>query len=141
MASPGGQAALAFLVLAALAFGGGAPTHGALLLTLASVTLGFLAYNLRLPGRARALVFMGDAGSMFLGFGTGLVRRRPEPGPRSGHGPGDSPLDAGDPAHGHGLHPASAALPAGARPSCADREHLHHLLQTLGLGVERRLSP
>ena len=130
----GGQAALAFLVLAALAFGGGAAIHGSLLLTLASVTLGFLAYNIRLPGRARALVFMGDAGSLFLGFAVAwfVVDLSQVPD--------------------RALAPVTAlwvlAIPLmdtvcimlrrvarGRSPFLADREHLHHLLQALGLGV------
>lgn len=39
-----------------------------LLPLLGSAVLGFLLFNLRLPGRERASIFMGDAGSMFLGF-------------------------------------------------------------------------
>lgn len=35
---------------------------------LGSAVVGFLLFNLRLPGRERASIFMGDAGSMFLGF-------------------------------------------------------------------------
>jgi UDP-GlcNAc:undecaprenyl-phosphate GlcNAc-1-phosphate transferase len=39
-----------------------------LLPLLGSAVVGFLLFNLRLPGRERASIFMGDAGSMFLGF-------------------------------------------------------------------------
>lgn len=39
-----------------------------LLPLLGSAVAGFLLFNLRLPGRERASIFMGDAGSMFLGF-------------------------------------------------------------------------
>ncbi len=49
-----------------LAWTGGAWDHLALLVVLVSTLLAFLRYNLRL--RRPALVFMGDAGSMFLGF-------------------------------------------------------------------------
>jgi len=38
------------------------------LLLLATVIFAFLLFNTRIFGRKRALVFMGDAGSMFLGF-------------------------------------------------------------------------
>lgn len=37
-------------------------------LILATTVLGFLLLNFRFPGRARAHVFMGDAGSNFLGY-------------------------------------------------------------------------
>jgi len=39
-----------------------------LLLLLATVIFSFLLFNMRILGRKHALVFMGDAGSMFLGF-------------------------------------------------------------------------
>lgn len=39
-----------------------------MLLLLATVIFAFLLFNMRIFGRKRALVFMGDAGSMFLGF-------------------------------------------------------------------------
>jgi UDP-GlcNAc:undecaprenyl-phosphate GlcNAc-1-phosphate transferase len=40
-----------------------------LLLLLAASVLGFLCFNFPFPGRAHAKIFMGDAGSMLLGFG------------------------------------------------------------------------
>jgi UDP-GlcNAc:undecaprenyl-phosphate GlcNAc-1-phosphate transferase len=130
----GTQACLAFLVLALTAFAGGATAHGTVLLVLASVTLGFLAFNLRLPGRPRALVFMGDAGSMFLGFALAWFV-----------------VDLSQ-APDRTLAPVTAlwilALPLldtvsilfrrlirGRSPFRADREHLHHLLQAWGLSV------
>jgi len=39
-----------------------------LLLVLTGAVTGFLMFNARLFGRPRALLFMGDSGSMFLGF-------------------------------------------------------------------------
>jgi UDP-GlcNAc:undecaprenyl-phosphate GlcNAc-1-phosphate transferase len=39
-----------------------------LLLLLAAAIAGFLLWNLRVPGRSQAAVFMGDAGSMMLGM-------------------------------------------------------------------------
>lgn len=41
----------------------------ALLLLLAASVLGFLWFNFPFPGRAHAKIFMGDVGSMLLGFG------------------------------------------------------------------------
>jgi UDP-GlcNAc:undecaprenyl-phosphate/decaprenyl-phosphate GlcNAc-1-phosphate transferase len=40
-----------------------------LLLLLAASVLGFLCFNFPFPGRRHAQIFMGDAGSMLLGFG------------------------------------------------------------------------
>ena len=42
--------------------------YGACCRFLGTAIVGFLLFNLRLLGRERASVFMGDAGSMFLGF-------------------------------------------------------------------------
>lgn len=64
----GGVALVATLWLALAAALQGLGTQLLLLLLLASATAGFLAWNLRLPGRPRARAFMGDAGSMMLGF-------------------------------------------------------------------------
>lgn len=47
---------------------GGEPTDAVLLALLAGSVFGFWLLNFRIPGRHRASVFMGDAGSMFLGF-------------------------------------------------------------------------
>ncbi|MDJ0927061.1 MAG: MraY family glycosyltransferase [Gammaproteobacteria bacterium] len=51
-----------------VAFVNGGPVDSVLLALLAASILGFLLFNLRFPGRKQAAVFMGDAGSMFLGF-------------------------------------------------------------------------
>jgi len=64
----GGLSLIALASLAYVAHGAGRTTECGLLLVLAASVAGFLLLNLRLPGRSRALVFMGDAGSMFLGF-------------------------------------------------------------------------
>jgi UDP-GlcNAc:undecaprenyl-phosphate/decaprenyl-phosphate GlcNAc-1-phosphate transferase len=47
---------------------GGEVTATYILMLLATAIVGFLIFNLRIPGRIRAAVFMGDAGSMFLGL-------------------------------------------------------------------------
>lgn len=130
----GGQAALAFLILGTLAFGGGEPVHGTLLLTLASVTLGFLAYNIRVPGRARALVFMGDAGSLFLGFALAWFVVDLSQHPNRVLAPVTALWVLAIPLMDT-VCIMLRRLARGRSPFLADREHLHHLLQTLGLGV------
>lgn len=127
----GGLALIAIMLLALAALiTGGADLP--LLLLLAAVTTGFLVFNLRYPGHPRSSVFMGDAGSLFLGFTLVwfLVA----------HSQGD----------GRSIAPVSAlwliALPLcdtvcimgrrllrGRSPFLADRGHLHHLLPALGL--------
>jgi UDP-GlcNAc:undecaprenyl-phosphate GlcNAc-1-phosphate transferase len=64
----GGITFLAALLLAVAAGLQGLAVQCVLLLLLASAIAGFLVWNMRLPGRSHAAVFMGDAGSMMLGF-------------------------------------------------------------------------
>lgn len=101
---------------------------------LAAVTVGFLLFNMRTPWRKRASVFMGDAGSMMLGFAiTWLaihVSQR----------------------EGATVYPIAIAwlllLPVtdlvssyfrrllrGQSPFSADNEHLHHALLRAGISV------
>lgn len=64
----GGLSLIALLGLAYVADGAGLGAERTLLVLLAMVLAGFLFFNIRLPWRPQALVFMGDAGSMFLGL-------------------------------------------------------------------------
>jgi UDP-GlcNAc:undecaprenyl-phosphate GlcNAc-1-phosphate transferase len=118
-----------FGVAASLA--GNAPMLATILI-VAGATVGFLYFNLRLPWRAQARVFMGDTGSLLLGLLLGWFAVRL--------------ATAGRPA----LAPITAvwilALPIGdavtllvrrtlhgRSPFRADRQHLHHILVALGL--------
>jgi UDP-N-acetylmuramyl pentapeptide phosphotransferase/UDP-N-acetylglucosamine-1-phosphate transferase len=51
----------------------GLPEELPLILVLAFGVLGFLIFNFRHPWRARAAVFLGDAGSMMLGLALAFV--------------------------------------------------------------------
>jgi UDP-GlcNAc:undecaprenyl-phosphate GlcNAc-1-phosphate transferase len=64
----GGVALAASLWLAWCAAAQGLGVQCVLLMMLAAAICGFLLWNLRVPGRAQARVFMGDAGSMMLGM-------------------------------------------------------------------------
>jgi UDP-GlcNAc:undecaprenyl-phosphate GlcNAc-1-phosphate transferase len=125
----GGVALIVLLVFSAFAAAGGYLQH-TLLLPLASAIIGFMMFNLRTPWRSKAAVFMGDAGSMVLGFALAwyainLAQFR------------------------HAMTPITAvwilAIPLmdttslmvrrvlkGRSPFAADREHLHHILQRAG---------
>ena len=144
----GGYAAVA---LAAFAICAGLITHqqggelalaeiGPVILPFLGALLGFLVYNFRHPWRSRAASFLGDAGSMSLGFLIGWIAVRLA----SGFGP-------------HSLPPVTAlwivALPLidmfscmirrpleGRTPMSADRRHIHHLLMALGLSVRQAVS-
>lgn len=114
---------------------------GAMVLThlsIAGAICGFLLFNAPLPGRARARLFMGDAGSMVLGFLLVWVA-----------------IDLSQ--RSHGMPPVVAlwicAMPIldttavvidrrrnGRAVSCAGRDHLHHLLRHSGLSVRATVS-
>lgn len=64
----GGVVLVVLLVFGCMAWLGGHPNPATLLFVLAGAVAGFAAFNMRSPWRSRAAVFMGDSGSMMLGF-------------------------------------------------------------------------
>jgi UDP-GlcNAc:undecaprenyl-phosphate GlcNAc-1-phosphate transferase len=106
---------------------------------LIAVISAFLAFNLRVPGRAQAQVFMGDTGSMFLGFILAWFMIN---------------LSQGE---SRVMTPVTAlwifALPlidtvsimlrrifTKRSPFSADRGHFHHLLLSAGFSVSQTLT-
>jgi UDP-GlcNAc:undecaprenyl-phosphate GlcNAc-1-phosphate transferase len=121
--------ALAMFCCAAL-YAGNASLAGRVLL-LGGAVAGFLAWNLRIPGRARALAFMGNSGSALLGLAIAWVCFRLTQNP------------------GHPVSPVLALwlLPVpvmdclvlivrrvreGRSPFSAGRDHIHHFMQEAG---------
>jgi len=99
-----------------------------------AAVVGFLCYNIRVPGRRYATVFMGDSGSMMLGFALAWLAVYLSQVEDSG------------------IYPVSIAwvlvlpildvvslyfrrLMKGRSPFSADREHLHHVLLRSGFSV------
>ncbi len=135
----GSLAFVAIVSMVIMAWQGGDPREAYLLLVVAATVLAFLSFNLRLGRRRQALAFMGDSGSMFLGFILcWYVIDFSQTQPRI-------------------IAPVTAlwilAIPlfdavyillrrvlSGHSPFSADRFHLHHLLQAFGLGVNATLS-
>lgn len=131
----GGMAVVMLVSLGLFGWANGArEAYIVLSLLLAAVAVGFLLFNMRTPWRRRASVFMGDAGSMMLGFAVSWlaihVSQR-----------ADSTV-----------YPISIAwllvLPVtdlvssyfrrllrGQSPFSADSEHLHHALLRAGIPV------
>jgi glycosyltransferase WbpL len=72
----GGQGVIASAAIAAVAFAGGAPTTGSLLVILAAASAGFLVLNF-----PPASIFMGDVGSTAIGFFLACVPLFPEARP------------------------------------------------------------
>ena len=111
-----------------------------IVLPFAGAIVAFLLFNMRHPWREKASVFLGDAGSMALGFLVGWLTLR-----LAGlYGP-------------HSLPPVVAvyivALPLadmfscmirrvmdGATPMSADKKHLHHLLLNKGFSVRKTVA-
>lgn len=132
----GGLSLVALLGLAYIAHDAGLAGRRDLLLLLAFCVVAFLLFNVRAPGRSQALVFMGDAGSMFLGFAITWFFIDMSQGPV------------------RVMTPVSALwlllIPlfdtvwllirrplTGRLPTTADAEHIHHVLQMVGLGVNQ----
>lgn len=122
-----GTLVLISLILMAVVYPGGAADLWLVLALSAVSVAAFLAFNSRLPGRARALTFMGNSGSAFLGLllAWSAIRLTHD------SQPGVTPA----------LAPWLVALPImdcltlivrrtleGRSPFDADRCHFHHLL-------------
>lgn len=124
-------AALVMLGAAALYSGNGAMAERVLI--LAGAVAGFLWFNLRFPWQPRAKIFMGNAGSAFLGFAIAWVSFRLTQNP------------------GHPVSPVLALwllpipvmdclvlmlrrLRMGHSPFKADQTHVHHLMLAAGFG-------
>ena len=131
----GGLACLTFAALAVLALQSHSPVALQLVAMVANL-VGFLVFNSRFFGRARASIFLGDGGAMFIGFALGWYLIS---------------LSQGTAAL---ITPVSAlwllAVPLldtmtimlrrmrrGHSPFAADREHLHHILLMAGFGANR----
>lgn len=135
-----GQAGL--LGLAALAMLAAASVYAGNVLLAERVSVlcgalaGFLAWNIRLPWRPRARVFLGNAGSALLGLVIAWVAFRLTQNP------------------GHPVNPVLALwllpipvmdclvlivrrLQEGRSPFSAGRDHIHHLMQDAGFGPTR----
>lgn len=123
------------LLVAAAWYSGNFPVAQSAVLLLGGV-VAFLAYNLRFPGQPRARCFLGNSGSAFLGFALAWLSFR---------------LTQND------LHPVSPVLALWflpipvmdtlvlmvrrlrnrRSPFCADRNHIHHLVESAGVGPTR----
>ena len=132
----GGLALITLGSLAYLANGAGMTGDLDALVVLMAALVGFLVFNARSPWCKKAKVFMGDAGSLFLGF---VIARF-----LIDFSQGEERI----------MHPVTAlwvfAVPlmdtvavmmrrmvSGKSPFSADRKHLHHVLLSKGLSVQR----
>lgn len=123
--------------LVAVTWRGGAFEAMGILILLAAVVLAFLLFNLRLDGRA--LVFMGDAGSMFLGFVLAWFLIRFSQGEEALLAPVTALWFLAIPL----IDTVSMMLRRvllGRSPFLADREHFHHMLLAAGFTARQTLA-
>ncbi|MGH8109407.1 MAG: MraY family glycosyltransferase [Arenimonas sp.] len=126
-----GQVLATLGLFAGLAFYAGNLVLAAQCLVFLAVVLGFWFWNMRFPWQPRARVFLGDAGSTFLGFAVVWFALQLTQNPQH-------PVTAV-------LPPWMVALPVldcvvlmldrmrqGRSPFSADRNHMHHLLLDAG---------
>ena len=132
----GGYALMTFALLGTMALATDAAVSSMVLFSLSAAIGAFLLYNLRLGSRRRGLVFMGNSGSLFLGF----VLAWFVVGLSQGEQPVIDPVTALWILSIPLLDTVGIMLRRVLRrrsPLLPDREHLHHLLRALGLSVNR----
>jgi UDP-GlcNAc:undecaprenyl-phosphate GlcNAc-1-phosphate transferase len=131
----GGLGVIMLSLIALVGWLGGAPTSlVGLSLILATAAAGFLLWNMRFPFRSKAAAFMGDAGSMMLGFAIAWMAIATATSPSAS------------------IYPITIAwvllipcmdtiavsirrISQGRSPMAADRAHLHHIFQRCHFSV------
>jgi len=109
-----------------------------LLGVISAATAGFLLFNVRLPQTTSFRVFLGDAGSTLLGFIVVWTLVRSSQGDDALFSPATALWFAAIPL----LDTVTLMvrrISRGNSPFQADQEHLHHLLQEAGFGVNQAL--
>lgn len=127
----GSLVAAALLMLAMAALYSGNDLLFERLLTLVAAIVVFLWYNLRTPWQKRARVFLGNAGSMFLGFVIAWVTLRLTQNPAHPVTPVLAPFFLVPPIM-DSIALIIRRLCHGKSPFSADRNHLHHLMLDAG---------
>lgn len=122
----------ALLMLAAAALYAGNNQLFAWLLPIISAIAVFLVFNMRFPWQRRAKVFLGNAGSAFLGFTVAWVAFRLTQNTSHPVSPVLAPWLLAAPLIDC-LVLIARRLKLGRSPFNADRDHLHHLLLDAGL--------
>jgi len=129
----GGLAFLIFSALAVLAYRESADV-AMQLLSFAAALFGFLWFNSRFFGRPRAVIFMGDAGTLFLGFAIGWYLISLSQGAEAVITPVSALWLFAVPLFDT-VSVMTRRILRGQSPFHADREHLHHIFLLAGFGV------
>jgi len=125
-------------ILAAAVMVGQAATIEICAIWLAGV-VGFLAFNLRTPWRAKAAVFMGNGGSAAMGFVVAWMLVSSTQGERALFPPVTALWLFAVPLFDT-LCVMSRRLMQGKSPFSPDRGHLHHLLLSYGLSTTQTVA-
>ena len=127
----GGTSLIIYFVLSLLFVTTHYTSFLSLCLVLAAATTAFLLFNLPMLGRKKAMVFLGDAGSMLLGFTICILIISASQGDHKIIAPVTALWLIGSP-----LLDTFAIMiqriNQGRSPFAPDREHLHHLLPIAG---------
>ncbi len=113
--------------------------NAGLLMVLGGGVIGFLLFNMRLPGRARASIFLGDAGSMFLGFALTWFAISFSQGPDRIIKPAAALWFIMVPVMDAVAMMLRRAV-RGRSPFSPDREHLHHIFLLAGFSVNQTVT-
>ncbi len=133
---------LSFVSLALLgvaAYAGGVHGPFFLILALGGGLLGFLAFNMRFLGRRRAHVYLGDNGSMLVGFVLGWLFIEMSQGENALMKPVAALYFFSMPLFDSATT-ISRRIRFGKSPFAPDRTHFHHLLLAAGASVETTVS-
>jgi len=133
---------LVFIAVFWIAMMGAASAHAstlALSLALLGCIAAFLAFNLRSPWRSRAAIFLGDAGSLSLGFVLAWLTIDATRAGAQLFAPVTAIWLVAIPISDT-IVCMSRRLLKGQSPFRADRTHLHHILIDLGMPVARAVA-
>jgi len=134
----GSMALISLTGLFIAALYGGHSNDAYLLLLLAVGIVGFLMFNLRLPWRKSAAVFMGDAGSTFLGFALTWFAISLSQGPDRVITPAAALWFLMLPLFDT-VSMIIRRIRAGKSPLEADKEHIHHVFLMAGFSVNETI--
>jgi UDP-GlcNAc:undecaprenyl-phosphate GlcNAc-1-phosphate transferase len=134
----GSLVGVSYIALATAAAIGGRSAETTQLLILIGAVGGFLLFNIRLFGRQQAAVFMGDAGSMFLGFMLAYYLIVLAQGPERAMNPVVALWIFGLPLIDT-VSTMTRRVIKGKSPFQPDNEHLHHIFTRAGFSVNQTL--
>ena len=126
-------------VFGGVALMGGDGSPAVLLFVTVGSVVGFAVFNMRSPWRARAAVFMGDSGSMMLGFLVAWFAVELAQGPAIAFSPITAVWIMALPI----LDTVSLMLRRilkGRSPFAPDHDHLHHIFLQAGFSVQQTVA-